>query len=271
LAPGRTVLLTIDDAERERIRHGLNRYKELHGGIGDPELCERIVAATNLPVRLSTLQRFLKGKHRTDDAAVHRYKKFLQMVAPPPAEDELGRALLTFFHVQPGADGDLSAMAGVYATRTRPYVGLGLSLPEHIAAWRPVRDPSRACTAPWSTIRLTAESGTPFLQVREHVVQPRFDTLEKKLNLRSDLSSYWMGNTGILLPVSKAEYLMMVRSFLEARVYLLRKEPGDSVVLRGVVFQSSGVVLTPWTHKQPAFEIEMTRDASSAASDEKPA
>src|SRR5262245_3276128 len=114
--------LGIDEAERERVRSALKSYKELHG-IGDPLLLKHIMKALNLPLDLSTLQRFLRGKHRTDDIPVHRYRRFLQLAAPPPPGAELAKAFRAFLplSLSPPKRGEVSALAGKYRSFVRPY------------------------------------------------------------------------------------------------------------------------------------------------------
>jgi hypothetical protein len=241
----------VDEPERERIRHALKRYKELHGGIGDPLLCERIEEATKLPVKLSTLQRFLKGRHRTDDIAVHRLRKFLTMVAPPPSEDELGRALGNFlpFLLQP-ADWQ-TAFAGGYGTLIRPY------RPEQESSVVRVgqvgtRQFMRGTTfAPWSAIRLDIPADASYLRVTERLFDPE--------QRHVDAKDSWQGNAGTFVAISATEYMMFVRSFLDARVYLLTKCSDKPLTLRGIVFQSTDALFFDLSDRQPVSEIEMRR------------
>jgi hypothetical protein len=259
------MLQAIDEAERERIRHALKRYKALHGSIGDPLLCERIEEAIKLPVRLSTLQRFLKGKHRTDDIAVHRLRKFLTMVAPPAAEDDLGKALSNFLPFQRKNADAHAAMAGIYTTRTQPHAGLPGGRNPHFPTWSTDLGCRPACTMNWSRIELRPDTDPIFLRATELVFDPELKH-PGKLQFTAGL-----GNTGLFVPIGYAEYLMMVRSFIDARIYLLTRQPGDPLTLRGIVYQSAGAVFSISSHNQPALEIEMTKDAPSAEGDKESA
>jgi len=110
----RRKIMVYDEEERERIRRALKQYKHDHG-IGVPRLRELMKNALDLSewqyLDISSLQRFIRNDVRTDDEKVHRYRKFLEIVSPPPAEEELGAALAHFFAVD---QRDLGAIAGRY-------------------------------------------------------------------------------------------------------------------------------------------------------------
>lgn len=89
----------LDERERDRIRSALKAYKSSHG-IGDPALHKRMLNLLNCldsEVPLPTLQRFLRGTHRTDDGMVRRYIKFLELAAPTPPYEKMGEALAEFY------------------------------------------------------------------------------------------------------------------------------------------------------------------------------
>lgn len=93
-----------DSAERERIRAALRRYMR-ENRIGAPALQYRIEEADQPRKReipLSTLQRFIAGKHHTQDhhvALCHAFVKDLSYYGEGREVEQLGAALLSF--VQP--------------------------------------------------------------------------------------------------------------------------------------------------------------------------
>ncbi|WOS62030.1 hypothetical protein [Sinorhizobium fredii] len=215
-------LATVDTQQRERIRLGLKRYKELHG-IGDTILCDRMIHVLGVDqsaVPLSTLQRFILGKYRTDDVMVRRYGRFLASVAPPPASDEFGAALSKFISPVWVDEGWSAAFAGEYRTfvhtRKTPHGG-----------------PAKF-TAGCSTVRLEQTADTAFLRATEFVIDP-----EEQDGKAADAP--WLGNTGVFAPLGNDQYLMIVRSILEARLYLLRKVLDMPLTLHGHAVQAESV------------------------------
>lgn len=104
-----------DEAERGRIRRGLAQYKDQHG-IGVPTLqariCDAIGDKIGDRVPLKTLQRFLSGTHRSDDAFVAHLESFLMQVAPPPPEQAFADSLRHF--LLSDEDHDYASAAGAY-------------------------------------------------------------------------------------------------------------------------------------------------------------
>lgn len=111
-----TGLITVSEDERARIRAALRAYMRAHR-IGVPTLCALIIDRDprHRELPLSTLQRFLAGKHRTGDAHVTQCAQFLKTegFTPPEGRDPLadfGGALAAFWS---GAETD-AALVGSY-------------------------------------------------------------------------------------------------------------------------------------------------------------
>jgi len=261
----------VDQPERERIRRALKRYKKQHDRIGDPELQQRMMYVLKCDrslVPLSTLQRFLKETGRTDDMMVRRYRKFLESVAPPPAGDELGAALVNFLPVRPEREDWFQTFAGTYRTHIRPYesephdnilssAGQVFAVIGQVTA--PHAAQPRAFNIPWSVLRLEQGENEGFFRATEAV----FDRELQESDQQAPAGKFWLGNTGIFVPFSSNEYLTMVRSFLDTRLYFLRKVTDSPLMLRGMAFRSQGIFdipsVFPVTSWQPAFEIQITR------------
>jgi hypothetical protein len=186
-----------DEAEREQIRGALKRYKAANR-IGDPGLQQNMLAAFSMApdfvkkvesgfVPLKTLQRFLKGAHRTEDAMILRYRKFLELVRTPPPYEIMGEAIVVFYANAPTGE-DRSAFnetvarsfARIYRCYTRGerrYLeGAGsLDYPDFpIPADDPYAPPFHI---PYSLLQVEPLAGTPFLKVSERVVNPNRDDL----------------------------------------------------------------------------------------------
>lgn len=89
-------LPVVDDNQRQGIREALAHYKKQHGNVGDPELQQRIMyvlGLTDAEMPLSTLQRFMKNKVRTDDRMVRRYLAFLGKVGGEGFAEQLAAVL----------------------------------------------------------------------------------------------------------------------------------------------------------------------------------
>lgn len=86
---------SFDQLERERIRAALFRYMEEHR-IGVPTLIAHMAKAVGRDQRYipqKTLQRFLAGEMRTNDASVSIFHEFAR--ALPPARDDLAELSLS--------------------------------------------------------------------------------------------------------------------------------------------------------------------------------
>ena len=105
-----------DELVRERVRRELVHYKEQHG-IGVPALQQRIAdAIEDTPDRipLKSLQRFLAGTHRTDDALIHLIIVFLSKVIPFAQEMDMARSLAQFFRYSPDFGMSYWNLTGTY-------------------------------------------------------------------------------------------------------------------------------------------------------------
>jgi hypothetical protein len=86
-----------DRTTRDSVRRKINQYMTDHG-IGVPKLALRIAEANprkpDIPVK--TLQRFLAGRHRTNDMYVRFFQHFAQALPDADPIGELGRAMAAF-------------------------------------------------------------------------------------------------------------------------------------------------------------------------------
>lgn len=110
-----------DMAERERLRATLLHYAKQHG-IGVPTLQVRLAEGTDrspdlLP--LKTLQRFLAGIGRTNDAFLIPCFEFAQSLPAAPGLESFAREAAGYFGVNLDAAGD-GGPAGKYAVFTGP-------------------------------------------------------------------------------------------------------------------------------------------------------
>ncbi|MHC2633955.1 hypothetical protein ACVME5_006638 [Bradyrhizobium liaoningense] len=229
----------VDEVERKRVRNGLVSYKELHR-IGDPELRERM-EYQGIQVALRSLQRFIAGTHRTDDIMVRRYAKFLSKVAPPPVEDEFGASLSKFLAAYPQ---DITAFAGDYHTfvRARQAKAIG----------------SAGFTVGCSQVRLSRAADVTFLRATEFMNDP--DEASAKREVSAQVA--WMGNTGVFAALGGDQYLLMVRSLLETRLYTLRKVSDAPRTLHGYALKpasgfSIAVTLPNIRQDEPVSEFVM--------------
>lgn len=94
-----------DGTARDRIRRKIMNYMVEHR-IGVPLLTQRITSSNphkpKIPIK--TLQRFLAGKHRTNDMYVRFFHKFAETLPDPDPVLELGRSLADMYDVAKGAD-----------------------------------------------------------------------------------------------------------------------------------------------------------------------
>jgi len=103
---------SFDQPDRERIRAAMFRYMEEHR-VGVPTLIAHMAKAVKRDERYipqKTVQRFLAGEMRTNDASVAIFHEFVR--ALPPAKDdlpELALALASFFKPLPALAGPLQS------------------------------------------------------------------------------------------------------------------------------------------------------------------
>lgn len=266
-------LHVVDKAERESIRHALKRYKEMHGGIGDPELQQRISLALDLDssgVPLATLQRFLRGKGRTEDLMVRRYQKFLSIVAPPASADEVGTALAAFLRVNRREEGWISHLGGYYRAYVRPYTPLEDPSPAgdsgdlkanaaKVYASYHARENTPPFEMPYSILKFEAGGSPDCMNVKESIFNPGREPTA--LSFPDALPA--AVNTGVITPVDRSEFLIIVRSFLRAHLYAVSVFHDEPLTLRGVAIELSrglqSAVYSAKTLWNPVFEIELRR------------
>lgn len=95
-----------DQAARAGVRQGLIDYMKRHA-VAVPTLFKRIAGATrpeDIPISLSTLQRFLANSHRTDDMYVGALGRFLDRCDTNCSDAGLGRSLAAFYEARLGYD-----------------------------------------------------------------------------------------------------------------------------------------------------------------------
>lgn len=93
-----------DRAERERLRRRLLDYMDSQQ-IGVPSLQQRLASATGRSAQeipLSTLQRFLAGRHRTNDVFVKICQTFVLGLSAPEGYAAFGEALSGFYRAGEG-------------------------------------------------------------------------------------------------------------------------------------------------------------------------
>ncbi|WP_143748771.1 ankyrin repeat domain-containing protein [Mesorhizobium sophorae] len=93
--------MEFDTAARDRVRRQIQHYMTAHR-IGVHRLADRISKAnTRKPeIPIKTLQRFLAGRHRTNDMYVQFFQKFAEGLPEPDPIGELGRAMAAFHGTQ---------------------------------------------------------------------------------------------------------------------------------------------------------------------------
>ncbi len=255
----------IDDRERERIRLALARYKELRG-LGAVRLTKLIEDTLKLSVGQSTLQRFLRGQHRTDDIAVHRFRLFLRRAAPPPAGDELARAFKTFLPLST-PKGGLRPFAGAYSAFRRPYATGAARRDNPLAALTFARAGRMITTSAiirqgfrpdFAAYTFTRGAEPGYLRVSE-----TFGETPAGEEQSPEAWDSWLASSGILLPCGMGQFFIVMRSYLEARFYLLRMVSTLPVALRGFVYEPHSMAqlasITEMNTWQPGFEVVLVR------------
>lgn len=220
-----------DEESRARIRKGLEAYREQHG-VGTPTLQSRIAEAIGdndkvERVPLKTLQRFLEGKHRTDDAFVKHCETFLLAVAPPPPEEIFAEGFSSFL---------LSDSETDYA----PAIGTYWSF---ITAEEP--QGGRAIWMPYSILTLEQTSSKSYLLANEqvHNIARDFQPIESAAEF-FDADHTSLGFSGVYVYVERATYMLMLRGLANARVSFLTEmthvEGGPRYELSGRALEQTG-------------------------------
>jgi hypothetical protein len=202
----------VDEAEREQIRGALKRYKAANR-VGDPALQQHMLSAFRNAesftkkledefVPLKTLQRFLKGAHRTEDRMILRYRKFLELVRTPPPYEIMGEAIALFYANAPTGERRPAFNERVASSFARTYRCYTRGERSYLAGSEPIEFPdfpippddpyAQPFHIPYALLQVEPLAGTPFLKVSERVVNPHRDSLITEIDtrIRSGDSSY---------------------------------------------------------------------------------
>jgi hypothetical protein len=161
-----TLQKSFDLEERARIRAKLLRYMEQHR-IGAPALVSRIAEKAKRSPDLipqKTLQRFIGGQGRTNDAFIMLCHQFAEKLPDVDPVAELGQELIRYFELgskgaEPGpARSEPDSLAGRY----------GVYIPEAPKGFK-VRQQGEADSVLYSRCTIEHYSGTGPLIVREQV------------------------------------------------------------------------------------------------------
>lgn len=216
-------MIVVDSEERERIREALKRYKEVHG-VGDVALAERMVYLLDPQdqryLKWKSLQRFLTGKHRTEDETVLRYKKFLQRTPPTDFAEQAGTLIAAkmLYPVNYKAK-PVSAYQGRYEMHLRPYGAEGdkaeiQEIPARQWILYPSRDPR-------------------FLQI----ITVRLRPPEKGEG--DDPIPEILSGGGLFMRCGMRQYLAMSAGFADAWFTLLTESARDPLTLEGALISTN--------------------------------
>jgi len=210
-----------DELVRERVRRELVHYKEQHG-IGVPALQQRIadtIEDTPDRIPLKSLQRFLAGTHRTDDALIHLIIVFLSKVIPFAKEMDMARSLAQFFWYSPDFGMSYWELTGTYHAYVR------------------VEASDAAFEIPYSVLNVEPARMPSYLGASERVINleraqesPR-DFESVKGDLRYEPALY----KGLLTPYRDSMFMLFLRRYPHMRIHLLRQRSTQDgeVILEG--------------------------------------
>lgn len=160
-----------DDAERSRIRQAMRRYLS-QNRIGSPKLRDLIADANGLsqrkdgadPIALSTVQRFIVGKHRVNDGFVRLCANFVAGLPDADPIAAFGEQLMAFLGVShgEGLPGMPSDLAGSYACHAKRALPTGQNL-------RLLPKDNPKDLVPFSRITIDLLPDCPFAAIRETV------------------------------------------------------------------------------------------------------
>lgn len=178
-------LPVLGDHERDRVREALKRYKHAQGDIGDPELHQRmmhVLKCLDEHLPLSTLQRFLKGTHRTADRMVLKYKAFLDQTPKASTYEKMGEALVTFFAYEGFKNVLLKPDPGMARRFGRKYRVYLRGKREYLEGTEPIEHPDfpiiddpwtyTPYEIPYSILEFRPVPESPFLRVFDRVYNP---------------------------------------------------------------------------------------------------
>lgn len=143
--------------ERERLRLRILDYMDSHQ-IGVPTLQQRIAAATGRSadeIPLSTLQRFLVGRRRTNDVFVKLCQTFVLTLAAAQGYAAFGEALGAFYRA---ADGKGDSDAATCAKLAGQFQLFGRA------------ENGEAEQTPFASLELSPMANIPFSQAKENVI-----------------------------------------------------------------------------------------------------
>ena len=210
-----------DELVRERVRRELVHYKEEHG-IGVPALQQRIAdAIEDTPDRipLKSLQRFLAGTHRTEDALVHLCIVFLSKVIPFAQEMDMARSLAQFFRYAPVFAESYWNLTGTY----HGYICAGANeaeagIPYSVLNIEPARLPSYLGASEFVINLERAQEGARNFE-------------ESAGDIPDDATLY----KGLLTPYRDSMFILFLRRYPHMRIQLLRQRTTQTgeIILEG--------------------------------------
>lgn len=161
-----------DDAERGRIRAALRRYLA-ENSIGAPKLRDLIADANDLtyrkdggdPIALSTVQRFITGKHRVNDSFVRLCARFADGLPDDDPVTAFGEQLYSFLGVRRG-EGDYAPVPPEVAGSYMCHAKRALPVGQHL---RILPKDNPRDLVPFSHIKIDLMPGRPFAPIRESV------------------------------------------------------------------------------------------------------
>ncbi len=241
-----------DDKERGQIRAALKSYGQQHK-VGVPTLQLRIAEAIGDEnpdrVPLKSLQRFLAGTHRTDDALVDHCARFLAMVAPPDLDDVAGKALGSFFTSGAVIDETLEGrylltvkqedFAAAPSPRQGDLVGVG-------TAGVPIRNADKF--TPLGVVDLALSEDATYMRAHEQQIDMQRGTVS------------WSGTSGILVARSAQNYLLILRSYVDSRFCFLQAETDQSGLTGTMIYAASTPIMKlPYDDEVQRFAVQMHR------------
>lgn len=256
-------LNVVDDDERAYIRTRLQEYQKSHG-IGAPRLHERMSYALDRIdqqyVDLRSLQRFIRDDGRTDDEKVIRYRKFLNLEAPPGFEYEIAK-LINGKMVLPTSvaverDGaqvtipldeftgrrDIKAYEGRYSVSIAPYGSDDFDTESEVT------------TAPAHWVLFPSTDGL-FLRIVSMVA------VEVKDGEPGEQQYEPRSAGGLVMRFGLSELLMINIGYSAGMFALFRdvskEHGGHSLILEGPVLST----ITPWKNEKPVQTVRLTRIA----------
>lgn len=242
-----------DDEQRKFLRLRLEYYRQRHSNLGVPTLLAHMQAALESTdqyyLDLKSLQRFLKDSHRTDDAKVHRYRKFIDAASPVGFAEQMGELIASgmvypegFVISDPAQlpaspevfligsadndDGDGADAGKIYAKWQRPDIAQhqGVYVLQSFDADGTLRR-SAAYPHARDEIMLTVSQNEQALRATTFT----FDVPPNgpRVSLGKDIGD------GVFMLIGLDEFLLMFRGMSGAWLAMLRKTGDDPTVFEG--------------------------------------